>query len=754
MLSGNILSVRLFLRFFSIFLFSLFSVAAQANEAKFAWLPNTETNLAGYKIYYGTASRSYTNSVDVGNPPAVDNQVTASLSGFTGGSTYYFAATAYDTDGFESDYSTEVVWTVPVVVVSPPTAGNTVLSLAEDTAGNGQLAGVSQDGSALTYQLVTNGALGSAVILDAASGAFRYTPGANNYGVDSFTYKVSDAHGESNIATVTVTINPVNDIPAAAMAQISTSEDLAVSGKLSGHDIDGDTLTYALISNGALGQVVLTNTATGAFSYTPAANKSGSDSFTFKVNDGAVDSNIATVSVTIGAVNDAPSANTAQIGTTEDLPVSGKLAGHDIDGDTLTYALVSNGALGQVVLTNTATGAFTYTPGADKSGSDSFTFKVNDGATDSNIATVSISIGAVNDAPVAHDGALDVNENAAATGGLVGTDPDSSVLTYSIVSNGSLGTVTIINPATGAYQYTPLAEEFGEDVFQFAVTDEQGAVSNAATITVSIAQATAGFALEMGKLTVNSNWSVVTFAEPFTAPIVVAKPASNNNADPCVVRIRNLTSTGFEIRLQNWNYLPVSHVNEQVTFIAMERGTHMLEDGTMIEAGMFATNKVGTFVPVKWSKTFNVAPVIAASIVSFNDVDAVDGRIRKISSTGFEYTMQEQEKNIKSHDLESVAFIAWEPSSGLAGNLIYEIGVTADVVTDKWHVLDFTEPFQAAPNLIADMQTTGGIDTSNLRYTELTADGVQVKIAEERSKDRETSHTTEIVGFMAFLPAE
>ena len=661
MLSGNILSVRLFLRFFSIFLFSLFSVAAQANEARFGWSPNAETNLAGYKIYYGTASRSYTNSVDVGNPPAVNGQVNASLSGFTGGATYYFAATAYDTDGFESDYSTEVVWTAPVVVVSPPTAGNTLLSLAEDTAANGQLSGVSQDGSALTYQLVTNGALGSAVILNAASGAFRYTPAANKHGVDSFTYKVSDVHGESNIATVTVTINAVNDIPAAAMAQIVA---------------------------------------------------------------------------------------------TEDLPVSGKLAGQDIDGDTLTYALVSNGALGQVVLTNKATGAFTYTPGADKSGSDSFTFKVNDGVANSNIATVSISILAVNDAPMAADGELAVNGNATATGSLVGTDPDSSALRYSIVSNGSLGTATILNPATGAYQYTPLADEFGEDVFQFAVTDDKGAVSNAATITVSIAEATAGFALEMGELTVNSNWSVVTFAEPFTSPIVVAKPASNNNADPCVARIRKLTSTGFEIRLQNWNYLPVSHVNEKVTFIALERGAHMLEDGTMIEAGMFATNKVGTFVPVKWSKTFNVAPVVAASIVSTNEADAVDGRIRKISNTGFYYTMQEQEKNTKTHGLESIAFIAWEPSSGLAGDLVYEIGVTADVVTDKWHVLTFTEPFQAAPNLIADMQTTGGIDTSNLRHTELTADGVQVRIAEERSKDSETSHTTEIVGFMAFSPAE
>ncbi|MEW6519000.1 MAG: tandem-95 repeat protein [Thermodesulfobacteriota bacterium] len=736
-------------------LFSLlFSAVAQANEAKFGWSPNTETNLAGYRIYYGIASGSYTNTVDVGNPPAIDGQVTAILSGFTAGVTYYFAATAYDTDGFESDYSTEVVWTVPVEVVSPPAANDTVLSMAEDSAGSGQLAGLSQDGSALTYQLVANGLLGSAVILDATSGAFRYTPSANVHGVDSFTYKVSDVHGESNIATVTVTIQPVNDIPAADPAQLSTDEDLPVSGKLGGHDLDGDNLRYSLVSNGSLGQVVLTDASTGAFRYTPTAQLSGADSFTFKVNDGAADSNIATVSISIKAVNDAPVAAMAQLSTDEDLPVSGKLGGHDLDGDNLRYSLVSNGSLGQVVLTDASTGAFRYTPTAQLSGADSFTFKVNDGAADSNIATVSISIRPVNDAPVAADGVLSVNENAAASGVLVGTDPDSSALTYSIVSTASLGTVTILDPATGAYQYTPLADEFGEDVFQFAVTDEQGAVSNAATITVSIAQATADFPLEMGELTVNSNWSVVTFAKPFVAPVVVAKPASNDDADPCVVRIRNLTPTGFEIRLQNWNYLRDSHASEQVSFIALERGTHMLEDGTMIEAGIFATNKVGAFVPVKWTKTFTVTPVVAASIVSTNDADAVDGRMRKISTSGFEYTMREQEINSKVHGLESIAYIAWEPSAGQAGNLVYEIGVTADAVTDKWHVLPFSEPFPAAPSLIADMQTTGGADTSNLRYSELTADSVQVKVAEEQSKDLETSHTTEIVGFMAFSRAE
>jgi hypothetical protein len=654
---GKILAVRVFLRFIAVFLFSLLSVAAQANEAKFAWSPNTETNLAGYKIHYGTGSRNYTSSVDVGKPPTINGSVNATLTGFVPGTTYYFAATAYDTNGFESDYSNEVVWTVPVVVVAPPTASDTALTIAEDTAGGGRLAGVSADGSPLTYQLVTSGSLGSAAIVDAATGAFTYTPAANVSGVDSFTYKVSDVHGVSNVATVTVTIAPVNDAPAAQPGQVATDEDMPVSGTLAGSDLEGNTLTYAIVSQGILGRVVLTNAATGAFSYTPAAQMSGADSFTFKVNDGAADSNIATVAVTVRAVNDAP---------------------------------------------------------------------------------------------LAQDGVLSVTENGTSTGTLAGSDPEGGALIYSIINAPALGTVTSLNPATGAYRYTPLAGVFGEDAFLFAVTDDKGAMSNAATVTVSIAEVPDGFALETGALTVNSTWQAVTFAEPFVDPVVVAKPVGNNDVNPCVVRIRNLTSTGFEIRLQNWNYLPDTHAAEQVTFIALERGRHTLEDGTMIEAGLFSTNKVGTFVPVKWSQTFNVVPVVAASIVSANDADAVDGRMRKISTAGFEYTMQEQELNSKTHGLESIAYIAWEPSAGQAGDLTYEVGVTADAVTDAWHVLSFSEPFPVAPGLIADMQTTGGIDPANLRYMKLTAGEVQIKIAEERSKDKETSHTTEVVGFMAF----
>ena len=110
---------------FFLFLFFLFSNSLQAAELSFGWSPNTEPNLAGYKIYYGTASRTYSMSIDVGNPPIIDGKVTRTLTIFPREETlYYFSATAYDVNGFESDYSTEVV-----VEISPETSNTEAVFL-------------------------------------------------------------------------------------------------------------------------------------------------------------------------------------------------------------------------------------------------------------------------------------------------------------------------------------------------------------------------------------------------------------------------------------------------------------------------------------------------------------------------------------------------------------------------------------------------------------------------------------------------
>jgi len=180
----------------------------------------------------------------------------------------------------------------------------------------------------------------------------------------------------------------------------------------------------------------------------------------------------------------APTAVAMSFSTTKNTSVNGKLEAHDKDGDPLTYRIVNNGSRGTAVLTNPTTGAFTYTPNPGEEGNDSFDFKANDGSLDSNQATVTVAI--INTPPVARDGNAKTNQDTVTgTLNLNASDSDGDTLSYSIVSNGTLGTAVITNAVSGAYTYTPNPGQFGSDTFTFSANDTT-TTSNTATVTVAI----------------------------------------------------------------------------------------------------------------------------------------------------------------------------------------------------------------------------------------------------------------------------
>ena len=154
-------------------------------------------------------------------------------------------------------------------------------------------------------------------------------------------------------------------------------------------DADGDPLTAILVSGPSHGALALQ--ADGGFTYTPAADYSGTDSFTYTANDGSGDSNVASVSIAIAATNVSPVATGDSFsGAHAPLSVArpGVLANDtDADGDSLSAILVAGPAHGTIALE--ANGAFTYTPAAGFPGADSFSYKANDGQADSNVAVVS-----------------------------------------------------------------------------------------------------------------------------------------------------------------------------------------------------------------------------------------------------------------------------------------------------------------------------------------------------------------------------
>src|SRR5207245_4075619 len=162
----------------------------------------------------------------------------------------------------------------------------------------------------------------------------------------------------SNAATVSILVNAVNDAPVAANDSYTTNEDTALTVAAPGvlandTDVDSTTITAVLAAGPAHG--TLTLAANGSFSYTPAANYNGTDSFTYKANDGALDSNIATVAITVTAVNDPPVAVNDNVTTDEDTPLTLAAPGvlgndSDIDSATITAILVAGPAHGTTTL--------------------------------------------------------------------------------------------------------------------------------------------------------------------------------------------------------------------------------------------------------------------------------------------------------------------------------------------------------------------------------------------------------------------
>lgn len=295
----------------------------------------------------------------------------------------------------------------------------------------------------------------------------------------------------------------VNTPPAAVNDAYSTAEDTQLSVVAPGvlgndSDVDGDTLTAVLVSGPSNGSLTLN--ADGSFSYTPAANFNGSDSFTYKANDGAADSNVATVSISVTPVNDAPVATEPEVSTDEDTAVTIPIDDLGYDPDCLVSVsdpdctglkveIIGEPESGTAEVDDD--GNVVYTPAPDFNGDDSFTYRVCD-LSDPTLcsegtATVSITVDAVNDPPVANDDVAYTDDDTPVTIDVLANDTDVDGDTLSIVSVGDpdKGLAEIFTDGESGYQqikYTPPAGFTGSASFTYTISD--GNLTDSATVTV------------------------------------------------------------------------------------------------------------------------------------------------------------------------------------------------------------------------------------------------------------------------------
>ena len=431
-----------------------------------------------------------------------------------------------------------------------PVANPDSLATDEDTAGT--LNVVSNDTADTSVNpsnaidpaslVIRSAPLNGSVATDAL-GNVTYTPAADFNGTDQFTYTVNDTAGkQSNATTVSVTVNPVNDAPVANAdafeTQVGVSLTIAAGGLLvNDTDVDGDVLTVSAIDTALTAGTAVLN-ADSSINYTPSptAVAPSTDSFTYTVSNGLLTST-ATVTITLTAapivpptaVND--SATTAEDSAVVIAVLSNDTAGSSaINPATIAVVAPANGTA-----VADALGNVTYTPNANYNGVDQFSYTVTDSAGQvSNVATVNLTISAVNDAPIAvadsYGAQVGVVLTVSAASGVLANDTDveNDALTAGGLNiTGTAGTVSL-NP-NGSFTYTPAATAVAGDIDTFSYTANDGVSSSTpAVVTITIAPAPpAPPTANADSLTTNEDTvGVVNVLTNDTAGSVAIDPAS------------------------------------------------------------------------------------------------------------------------------------------------------------------------------------------------------------------------------------
>ena len=364
---------------------------------------------------------------------------------------------------------------VMIIINNPPTAESGTLTVLEDIPAEIMLKAKDSDRNKLAYLITTQPSHGT---LSGTGPNLIYTPASNYNGPDSFAFIVNDGKLDSDTATISISIEPVNDAPVANEQSVTTKVDKSISLTLTGSDIDSQNLKFHIRTEPKHGKLSLVKnfSTNGKLVYTPEPGFTGTDNFTFKLNDGSTVSEPATIAVDI-TPNNPPVADIQPVTTAEDTPAVINLTGSDPDGDTLNYSVIKDPSHGE--LSGTAPN-LTYTPNANFNGPDSFTFKVNDGTVDSFAATISITVTAVNDAPTATANKAKIQEDTPGPIALSGSDPDGDPLTYQIVTNPAHGSLSGTSPDL---IYTPDKNYNGTDSFTFRADD---GTTNSASATFSI----------------------------------------------------------------------------------------------------------------------------------------------------------------------------------------------------------------------------------------------------------------------------
>jgi len=345
------------------------------------------------------------------------------------------------------------------------------------------------------------------------NGTLEYDPDGNfnslaegAQATDSFTYTVRDANGATNTASVTVTIEGANDAPVAQDDSLQGDEDSPITGNLfqdngngADSDVDGDSLTLESTLVDSVDHGTVTLNSDGSFEYTPERNFNGSDSFTYRINDGNGETDTATVNLTVNPVNDAPVAQDNEMTANEDNTVTIDVLSNDSDPENDELSISNLNVEGTNGTVTNQNGTLEYDPDGNfnslaegEQATDSFIYTVRDANGATNTASVTVTIEGANDAPVAQNDEVTINEDDRVAIDVLSNDSDPENADLSIRNLNSDGTTGTVTNQDGTLEYDPEGQfedlnqdETATDSFSYTVSDGNGGI-NTAQVSVTV----------------------------------------------------------------------------------------------------------------------------------------------------------------------------------------------------------------------------------------------------------------------------
>lgn len=280
-----------------------------------------------------------------------------------------------------------------------------------------------------------------------------------------------------------------------------------------------------------------------------------------------------------------------------------------------------------------------------------------------------------------------------------------------------------------------VTQNFARTSAPLQLDQRAGTPSQDPALALSSANAQMQFGMETVDQSSPHQWHTVEFDKPITDAVVVMGPVSGAGGDPITVRVQNVTDTGFQFKMEEWDYLDGRHIKETVSWMAVTEGTHQMADGRTIVAGSSSGDHRAKAVDM--GNGFDEAPVVFAQVASHRGGDTVTTRLDAVDADSFVFRLQEEERK-GTHVREQVDWIAIE--DGASNDAV------AGRVTGVTH-RDTSVNHDRSDAIFAQMQTFNGGDTANVRY-DAKGSRSDIWIDEEASADAETNHVAETVGVL------